>query len=292
MKQLDLILGGDSWVFGSEIVDPELAAKYPGRHVGEFDYFEENNDYREARIFPKLLGEKLNAANVISTAWPADDNTSICNRVIDYVTKNYITPGKSTEDIFVVIGWTSPERARFWYKDDKHNARYVMWPSLDWHDIPEKKKIWELYVMYLWNKEEYIPRFVETVLRFQNFCSEHNIKWLCFNAFYQGFGSGCSHGLGTDINIRNEIQSIAPQEGYGIMINGKRQHGVNLFQWENIWDTVNPVRYYCKDQEENSWKTFIHKRLDNPLSGWHPSEEGHKLWADEIYNYVTLNNLL
>lgn len=292
MKNLDLILGGDSWVFGSEIASPELMAKHPGKHAGEFDWIEENDEYREPRVFPKLLGEKLGATNVISTAHPADDNASILNRTIDYITKNYITNGRGTEDIFVVIGWSSPERVRFWYKDDDISRRYIIWPSLEWHDSSAQKRIWELYVTYLWNKEEYIPRFVETVLRFQNFCSEHKIKWLCFNAFYRGLGSGCSFNDGTDINIKNEIASISPQEGYGYMINGKRQPGYNLFQWENIWSTIDPVRYYCKDQEENSWKTFIHKHLENPLSGWHPSEQGHQIWAEEIHRYITVNNLL
>jgi hypothetical protein len=292
MKNIDLILGGDSWVFGSEIADPKLIAENPGKHVSNFDHQEENDEYREPRVFPALLGKKLKAKNVISTAWPADDNTSICNRVIDYITTNYINENKSTKNIFVVIGWSSPERARFWFKNDTVSCRYIIWPSLEWHDFHEQKRIWELYVMHLWNKEEYIPRFIETVLRFQNFCSEHKIKWLCFNSFYQGAGSGCSHIISEDINIKNEIASISPQEGYGYMINGKRQPGINLFHWENIWATIDPVRYYCKDQEENSWRTFIHNRLENPYSGYHPSEQGHQLWADEIYNYITVNNLL
>jgi hypothetical protein len=291
MKNLDLILGGDSWVFGSEIADPKLIAKYPGQHVSNYDYLEENDAYREPRVFPGLLAKKLKAKNVISTAWPADDNDSICNRVIDYITTNYINKNKSTKNIFAVIGWSSPERARFWFKNDTDSRKYIIWPSLEWHDFPEQRRIWELYVMYLWNKEEYIPRFVKTVLRFQNFCTEHKIKWLCFNAFYQGAGSGCSHEIGNDINIKNEILSFG-QEGYGYMINGQRQSDMNLFHWENIWATVDLVRYYCKDQEENSWRTFIHKRLDSPYSGHHPSEQGHQLWAEEIYNYITVNNLL
>lgn len=291
MKKLDLILGGDSWIFGSEIVDPELVLKNPNRHPGEYDSLEENDAYREPRVFPALLGKKLKAKNVVSTAWPADDNASICNRVIDYITANYISQGKSTKDIFAVIGWSSPERARFWFKNENESRRYIIWPSLDWHDFPEQQRIWELYVMYLWNREEYIPRFIQTVLRFQNFCNEHKIKWLCFNSFYQGGGSGCSQPLGNDIIISEEIQIMDP-EGYGYIKNGQRNTGVNLFDWQKLWDTVDPVRYYCKDQEENSWKSFIHKHLENPLSGWHPSEQGHQLWADEIYKYITVNKLL
>ena len=45
-KKLTIITNGDSWTFGSEIVDPEISAKYPNAgHVCEYDYFEENDSY-------------------------------------------------------------------------------------------------------------------------------------------------------------------------------------------------------------------------------------------------------
>jgi len=284
-----LIVNGDSWVFGSEIVDPELAKRYPANvHVGNYDHLEENDFYRLPRIFPTKLAERM-AADVVNLSWPADDNQSICNRTIEYITKNYINTGKGVDDLFVVVGWSSPERVRFWYKDDERSQKFIIWPSLEWFDTPAQEKFWRLYVAYLWNKEEFIPRYVETVLRFQNFCVEHGIKYLMFNAFYQGQGSGCSHDIGSDFDVKTELEQLA-SDGYDYSLNGIRYHGV-MYSAKHLWETVDPIRYYNKDQQKNSFRTFITDRLTNPLSGWHPSEEGHAIWAAELHDYILRNNL-
>jgi len=287
--KLQLISNGDSWVFGSEIVDPEMVKRYPlDTHVGQYDHLPENDSYRLPRIFTTKLAEKLNADS-INLSWPADDNQSICNRTIDYLTTNYISKGLSTDNLFVIVGWSSPERVKFWYKDLERSQRYIIWPSLEWHDTPAQKKFWELYVAYLWNREEYIPRFIETVLRFQNFCNEHNIKHLMFNAFYQNGGSGCSHPLGNDIVISEELETLL-HDGYQYIENNVRVN--SMYNHKDTWATVNPIRYYCKEEHKNSFRTFISDRLEQPLAGWHPSEQGHTIWADELYRYITLNNLL
>jgi hypothetical protein len=287
--KLQLISNGDSWVFGSELVHPDVIKKYPSNiHIGRYDFLPENDNYRLPRIFTTKLANKLNAES-INLARPADDNQSICNRTISYITENYIGNGLSTNNLFVVIGWSSPERACFWYKDETRNGKHIIWPSLQWHDTPSQKKFWELYVTYFWNKEEYIPRFVDTVLRFQNFCSEHNIKHVMFNAFYQGGGSGCTRSQSTDINIEKELSSLL-MDRYEYTIGDQRFSKTSSHL--PIWKTINDKTYYCKDHEKNSFKTFIYDRLERPFAGDHPSEEGHTLWADELYNYINKYNLL
>lgn len=285
-----LITNGDSWVFGSELVDPAIASRYPSTvHVGNYDHLPENDSYRIPRIFSTKLAERFGADSV-NLSWPADDNQSICNRTLEYISTNYISKGRSTADIFVIVGWSSPERARFWYRDTERSGKHIIWPSLEWHDTPAQQRFWELYVSYFWNPEEYIPRYVDTVLRFQNFCTAHGIKYLMFNAFYQGQGSGCSHPLGQDLDVAAELQGLQP-DGYDYSVNGVRQQGVPQHT-VNLWNTVDPVRYYCKDLPQNSFRTFISQRLAEPLAGWHPSESGHELWASELYRHITENQLL
>jgi hypothetical protein len=111
-----------------------------------------------------------------------------------------------------------------------------------------------------------------------------------FNAFYQGQGSGCSHELAQDLDVVAELRSLQA-DGYDYSVNGVRQQGVQQ-QTVNLWRTVDPVRYYCKDQQHNTFRTFISQRLSDPLTGWHPSPQGHELWASELYRYITENNLL
>lgn len=285
-----LITNGDSWVFGSEIVDPALASKYPSTvHVGNYDHLAENDHYRLPRIFSTLLANRWGADSV-NLSWPADDNQSICNRTMEYISKTYIDTGADLSELFVIVGWSSPERVRFWYRDNERSQKYIIWPSLEWFDTPAQQRFWEMYVSYLWNAEEYIPRYVDTVLRFQNFCTTHGIKYLMFNAFYQGQGSGCSHALAQDLNVLEELSKLDP-DGYAYSHNGERIQ-FNQYQAQSLWNRVDPVRYYCKDQADNSFRTFISRRLTDPLCGWHPSPQGHELWAAELDSYIRRNNLL
>ena len=90
MPKLKIICDGDSWVFGSEIADPEISKKYPvNTHPGAYDYLEENDNYRIPKIFPTHLG-KIMDADVTNLSWPADDNGTIIRRTINYITKTLL----------------------------------------------------------------------------------------------------------------------------------------------------------------------------------------------------------
>ena len=53
---MQLIFDGDSWAFGSEIADPELAAQYDKHvHPGVYDFLPVNDHYR----VPKLYAHKM-----------------------------------------------------------------------------------------------------------------------------------------------------------------------------------------------------------------------------------------
>ena len=150
-KKLEIICDGDSWVFGCEIVNPELAKKY-GKDVycGEYDYFEENDEYRIPKIFPTHLG-KLMDANIINLSYPADDNGTILNRTITYISNEYLAKNKPTDNLFVIVGWSSPERNVFYYKDDKINMRFRLWPQVKHFDSKAQEEFWKIYVTYLWH---------------------------------------------------------------------------------------------------------------------------------------------
>lgn len=284
-----LITNGDSWVFGSEIIDPKIRAKYPSNlHPGNYETNLENDEYRLPRIWPNKLGTLL-GADVINLGYPADDNESIYERTIDYLTGTYINAGLPLNDIFVIVGWSSPERSRYWYKDDKINDKFILWPSNEIFATPAQKDIYRNYVTYQWNKEEYIPRFVHLVYRLQLFFEQHHIKYLMFNAFYQGEGSGCAHPLGKDINIHAELEKIY-QPKYPYWNNHNR--AIKTIRHQDIWKLVDPVKYYKKDQPENSFRTYISNRLENAYSGHHASEEAHTLWAQHLLAYIMSHKII
>ena len=294
-SRLQIICDGDSWVFGCEIADPEIAKRYsPDVHPGEYDYIQENDAYRIPRIFPTHLSRLLDA-EVINLSWPADDNNTILNRTIDFITNTYLARNISTDNLFVIIGWTSPERNSFWYKDDKLSHRFRIWPNVANFDTKEQGEIWKLYVSYLWNKEEYIPRYVRNVLYLQNFCKAHNIKWMCFNSFYQTPNESIAKW--NDLDISAELDSIKGKVGaypFQSTRDGLKRYS-ELINYKALWDIVDPVRFYKKDMSNNTFKSYIENpdRNINPVfTGWHPSPESHEAWATELAMYIINNKLI
>lgn len=293
--QLEIVCDGDSWVFGCEILDPVLAEKMRAdEHPGAYDFEAANDAYRIPKIFSTHLAELLDA-KVTNLSWPADDNGSILRRTIEYVTAEYLTTGRSTENLMVIVGWSSPERNSFWYRDNKLSQPFRLLPQVQHFDTPAQKKFWELYVTYLWNPEEYMTRYVFNVLQLQNFCNQHGIKWLCFNSFYQTPKQSVSNWH--DLDIRAELTALTGRTaGYQYQHSTaplKRQGRVN--QYVNIWDTIDPVRFYQKDQPSSTFKSYVEdpvNRVDPVFCGWHPSPESHTAWAAELVRYINEHSLL
>ena len=293
-KKLEIICDGDSWVFGCEIVGPEIKALYTAdTYVGTYDYYEQNDAYRIPRIFPTHLA-KLMDANVTNLAWPADDNGTILNRTMVHISKEYLAKGKSTENLFVIIGWSSPERNVFYYKDaeTKYHMRFRLWPNVQHFDSKAQEEFWKIYVEYLWNPEEYMPRYVMNVLQFQNFCKVHNIKWMCFNSFYQT--PEVDIKAWNDLNVGEELKNLNSGGGpYQTSSDKSPNRRYYQFTYSNLWETVDPVRFYKKDQPKNTFSSFIKEAGADPVFyGWHPSPESHELWAKELVRYINDNNLL
>ena len=294
MKRLNILCDGDSWVFGSEIVSPEIVANYPpGTYLGSYDYYENNDSHRVPRIFPTSLAKLLDA-DVTNLAYPADDNGTILNRTMVYIANEYLAKGRSTDDLFVIIGWSSPERNVFFYKDVEKDfsMRFRLWPQVKHFDSKAQEDFWKIYVEYLWNPEEYMPRYVMNVLQLQNFCKAHNIKWMCFNSFYQTPGKDVKEW--SDLNVREELQKI--HSGGAQYHNSTDPDDVRnhlQFLYTDLWNTVDDVRFYRKDEDSNTFYSFIkNSTLEKPFNGWHPSPEAHELWAKELVRYINKNNLL
>ena len=291
----EIICDGDSWVFGCEIVDPKIAKKYPETaHPGQYDFIEENDAYRIPKIFSTHLANLLNIP-VTNLSWPADDNGTILRRTINYISQKYLAKNLPTDNLFVIIGWSSPERNSFWYKDDNLSHLFRLWPQVPHFESKEQEKFWELYVSYLWHAEEYIPRYVLHVLQLQNFCTANNIKWMCFNSFYQT--PNASPGQWNDLDIKHEVEKIKGRIGDHVYQQStnplKRITHVN--DYSALWNSIDSIRFYKKDLPNNTFKSYIEDPANNvnpPLTGWHPSPEGHEAWASELARYIKVNKLL
>lgn len=294
-EKLTVITNGDSWVFGCEIVDPKISARYSASdHPGKYDYTEENDAYRLPRIFPTHLSTLLDA-DVINLSWPADDNGSILRRTLNYIIDRYISKNRSTENLLVILGWSSPERNSFWYKDYQISRPFRLWPQVQHFDADPQKEFWKLYVQHMWNREEYIPRYILNVIQLQNFCDANNIRWLCFNSFYQSPNKNVTDW--EELDVRHETESLGPKLGtypYTNTLTGSYRHHGRMSYIE-MWNTVDPIRFYKKDQANNTFKSFIEDPVNNIgtiFNGWHPSPESHEAWAKELARYISENKLI
>ena len=60
-----------------------------------------------------------------------------------------------------------------------------------------------------------------------------------------------------------------------------------------LWEQVDLKRFYGKDKPPHSCHAFITKDHEHNqvISGMHPNEYGHELWAKELNRYIRENNL-
>lgn len=285
----ELIVTGDSWTFGSEIRDPNLYTD--GVNIPDWD--ERNDNYRISKIWPTLLNNKFKFDDLKNLAFPAASNDRAIRVLINYLTEKYLSKNKSTDDIFVIIGLTSPERKDFYYKHENISEWVTIWPA--WEHKYNQTGVNDLiktYVSYFWNEQEFLNRYLNQLIYLQSFFNSYNIKYLIFQSFYQ------------------------PQQEYHKIENWKDTPYINM--WNNsfhgsndtietkyymgssephLWDMVDSVKFMNKEKDIHSFHGFLTQhgqwsdKSDKDYNMLHPNEKGHMLWANELSNYILDNNL-
>jgi len=286
----ELIVTGDSWTFGSEIRNPELFSKY--KDIPDWD--ERNDEYRISRIWPTLLSKKLGFDSCKNLSFVAASNDKAIRNLINYLTKEYISKNKDLSDIFVVIGLTSPERRDFYYKNKKSNSGWItLWPAWE-HNYNQEgvNDFVKSYVSYFWNEEEFLNRYVNQLLYLQTLLESYNIQYLIFQSFYQPQIDYYKINTWKDtpyVNLWNNSF-----HGSSDTIDTKYYNGSSE---REIWDMINPIKFMNKDKDIHSFHGYLVKngqwsnKSNTDYNMLHPNEHGHKLWADELYNYIESNNL-
>ena len=181
MTNTKLILcEGDSWTAG-DMINPNLEITDVNNS--------KNDSYRLSKVWPSDLG-KLTNIEVKNISRAGSSNDAIVRRILDNV-NDYLEQGNNPNDLFVMIGWSSPERKDFYYRkpnEDKFSFWETLYPNqLDQPFDYDKnvKSFYEKYIINFWNPEEYISRYIQQILFMHYFLSSNNIKHKFFNAFYE-----------------------------------------------------------------------------------------------------------
>jgi hypothetical protein len=288
-----LVTNGDSWTYGSEIMAPEFLAG-PGKKgygmgnrykKGRFDTDQENDYYRIPRIWPTILAEKIGCENV-NLGWPARSNDGIYESTISWLLKNYVIPGRPTNDLLVMIGWSSPERKNVIIDENGYTYMQTIWPAMretSYYVSSAAKSYFKMHVRHLWTEAEYISRFIEQNHNLKLFCDHHKINYHCFNAFYETPSANPS--MWKSVNIKDTIESwdISKFGGWTDPLNNwENKIDILKLQWDMIKE-----RFILKDQ--GSFKSYIDQYVDknDRMINWHPSPISHGAWAEYLHQHLS-----
>lgn len=279
MNKKIIVCDGDSWTSG-DILDPKL------EEVGEtFINHIDNDEYRLPKVWPHKLGE-LTDIEVKNIAVAGSSNDSIVRRIIPQTLKLLET--HKPEDIFVIIGWSSPERKDFFL--DAHRS-YISprWETLYPAELKQEQvnddiqKFYNTYLKYFWNIEDFANRYLQQVLLIHNFLKSKGISHKFFNAFYESYGrdwGGDLHKKYFDAKQRGLPDVGTPElqeeieDLYGVVDNLLFEEYMNIYN-------ENYIKVSFKSHCDSITKTWG-KKWDNN----HPNEKMHKHWSEYLYGEI------
>lgn len=281
----ELIVTGDSWTFGSEIIDPSLDPNIE-------EWALENTKYRESHIFPNLLAKKLNLNLIKNLSFPGASNDRIFRSIYNYLLKYYINDGKSLSDVFLIVQLSSFDRRDFYYKSqNEHMGNFkTVWPNWE-HDYDDYNfNIFiDTYSKFIQSDVDNLYRYVSQVFDFQNFCKTYKIPYLVLQGFYHT-------NYMPDITKWYDLPYIDLYKSY----NSDNFNNTIYYQGSSeleMWDEVDPIRFMNKKSKNHSLHYILKSyQANNPLDSvfldMHPNELGHSIIANQLSEYIKKYNLL
>lgn len=281
---------GDSFTFGSEIIDPALSAGQPEPYRfenminGLTDFSPENDLYRTSNIWPTFLGA-LSKSEIINIAKPAISNQWIYHSTMGWILENYIEKQKPTDDLVVIVGWTSVLRKEFFFHGEKSVYEKTLNVNGDFKlENRELQEFFKYYVLATDFDTQGVYDLVNYNFELFNFCNSHSIKYYCFNALPEEHHTYQLERPYKDLNVSKHIENFKYVRGCW---------NRNIYKESIIkWSSIPPSVFMQKDRMLNSFSNYIKALpVERRLHGIHPSPEAHKVWAEVIYDFVFNKNV-
>jgi hypothetical protein len=288
MTNTKLILcDGDSWTSG-DMINPELKVTWVNDPT--------NDSYRLPKVWPHMLGKLLNT-EVLNISQAGSSNDGIVRRTLDNV-NHYLEQGNNPEELFVIIGWSSPERKDFYYRNPR-DMYHCHWETLYPNQLEQSfehdkdlKSFYEKYIINFWNPEEYISRYIQQILFLHYFLSSNNIKHKFFNAFYEEL-----EGDETPLE-KAKLGVVAGMFNYRDLMSDLTSHRTihksTIKQFSKVYNKIfitESFRNYLRrisnddkflDSVQNNQIEKKHFELD----GHHPNNKGHQLWSKVVFENI------
>lgn len=283
---MKLVICGDSWAWGAELLDPSTGEKWGRNGIGHDHHFIPiHKKFRETHRYSYLLQQKLQADEVVDLSFCSISNDYIMRTLMDWLASEGYLQGRDASDLLISIGWTSPERTEFYYKSkwgDTNWAPFGPW-QMDMAYAPYKAEpgessdlfeFFRLYFEYFCHKTEYMHRWARQVWMMQFILKKLNIKYVMHQAFYHEY-SLSSHQW-NDVNYW-DANKLSPIDKF-------------------FWDDVDVKHFMFKnDTRFRTFQGYIKYRgvLKNQhvFEEFHPNALGHEIWANKMYDYIKDNIL-
>jgi lysophospholipase L1-like esterase len=262
---MKLFTFGDSWTEG-----------VGGNRKDEYstDNFEQRTIIRQKYCWPTHLSELLKC-EVKNKGVEAFSNNAIFNTVF-YQLKNKII----TQDDFVVIMWSSslrdplpffPTEDDFFiwgnrYKSKGHLLKYLF-DGIDGNNLNynrAEKNFRDYYIGNLFSDTYYDIVNQNYILHLQFIFNQMGIRYLFCDAF--------------DIMINKNIDTLVDK--------------THLIESDRYWGYQNKTmsNLLIETDRRDVWEDGNH--WNETVSNKHPSNDGYKLIAEELYKFISENNLL
>lgn len=291
-KNFNLVVCGDSFTYGSEIVNPKFLkeptlpytpVKY--NNLIKNDYDVKNDEYRIQRIWPTFLGNKLGANCVINLGRPAVSNKWILNTIITWLLENYVSKNKPTDNLVVVVGWSNVVRDEYFFLNDK-NETFERTLNATGDFNKEIDKIQQFFKSYLLAIDYFnmgVYNYIEYNYQLALFCEKYNIKYYSFNALPELHNAESTN--------KKFFKDLVVRDYIPLFNNINTLWGKNYCKECTLkWEIVSESSLLLKDKIHNSFLNYILQfSAEEVIYGIHPSPRGHELWSELLFNWITKN---
>jgi hypothetical protein len=283
-----LLTLSDSWAHGTELWDPNLG---PQKYSFPIEH-QEHIDYRNKHAWPGQISKLLGATELINLGWPGCSNDSIMRRLTRWLTNEGYLTGRPANDLMVIIGWTKLDSREFVpsYTDEYEDI--CNWPYTDdcwvtvqppsfesnrWeksHSVPAVDEFSRTYYHKWCNPTEYFHRYINQNWIFQQMMSSIGANWFSYQSVLD------------NVNLKFD-----DWKDYNANVLTAKLDPADLI----LWETIDPKRFYNKNASCCTFHNFLMTSglpRDVVMYKTHPTEYGHELWANEIFRYMKLNNIV
>jgi len=188
-----------------------------------------------------------------NTALPGGSNDRIIRKIMFDIPE--LLHGVPAKEVFVHVGLTHPSRTEFFTTKYKHYIPHISQFQPDIINYGNVRSLWELYVAYFDDVNENVDRYTMQIVNLQTFLKSLGVRYMIARVMSE------DHTFNTTVN--------ASKPGLRSLIDTHRF-----------------------PQDILPFNQYVQSRGCKLTQCLHADEEGHRVWAEFLMNYMEANRLV